>query len=261
MGEDNSITITCVLDGHPKFSMQCWNWVLSLKATNAHERADILVHHTPSVDQASLDFIESLGVQLVPIDPFGDGPAVYCNKISQLESDIVQNSDYTILCDTDVLFLECPTRMATGNEIRAKIVDLPNPPEHIWRALVKKSGLVDNFETVSTDFQPLDLTLPTNCNGGLYILPASAVSVLKAAWPRWAQFCLDNKDVLDRWHHHADQLGFALAILETGLPFQLLDVAENFPTHFKFEQYSKIRERSLRAIHYHSNMDGAILPR
>lgn len=260
MSQFKNITISCVLDASPAFTVQCQNWIFSLKSVNAFERANILVHHTPNVDSETLKRIESLDVKLVPVEPFGEGSALYCNKLRQLETDAILNSEYVILCDTDILFMKCPTRLAKGSNIRAKIVDLPNPPEHIWRAIVEKSGIVNDFSTEPTDFSPSDITLSTNFNGGLYMLPSLAVQKLKSSWPRWSNFCLENVDLLDRWHHHSDQLGFALALLETSLPFQTLGVSENFPTHFPADQYTDINEQPLAAIHYHSNVDSCGLP-
>lgn len=252
-----SIVISCVLDNHPKFLMQCWNWLASLDAVGARERAEIVIHYTPTVAADDVAFFESLGARMEPISPFGSGIAAYCNKIRQLETNALRGADYVILCDADLLFAVCPTQYAAGNTIRAKTVDLPNPPFSLCQTLVERAGLGRDVQSVPTDFSPEDLTLSTNFNGGFYVLPAMAIETLRTSWPKWARFCLDQGDLLGPWKHHADQLGFALAVLEARLPVALLPHGANFPTHFETAYYSPVEPEIISAFHYHQRLDVA----
>lgn len=253
------IVISCVLDNQPKFLMQCWNWFASLDAVGARQRAEIVIHHTSTVDEDDVMFFKSLGARMERIEPFsvGGGNAAYCNKIRQLESAVLRGADYIILCDTDLLFTSCPTRYALGDAVRAKIVDLPNPPLAICQRIAERAGFGRDFPLTQTDFSPEDLTLAYNFNGGFYVLPTTAIEVLRTAWPKWAKFCLDQGDVLDRWLHHSDQLGFALAILETRLSVMPLERGSNFPTHFKVAYYTTAEPETISAFHYHRCLDAA----
>lgn len=252
-----TIAISCVLDNHPKFLMQCWNWIASLDAVGARERAEIVIHYTPAVAPEDVAFFKSLGARMEQIVPFGTGAAVYCNKTRQLESDALRGVDYAILCDTDLLFAACPTQYAMGSSIRAKIVDLPNPPMALCQTLAERAGFGRDIIGTPANFSPENLTLSTNFNGGFYVLPASTIEALRTAWPMWARFCLSQGDLLGHWQHHADQLGFAFAVLESDLPVALLDHMVNFPTHLDAALYPSVESATISTFHYHHSMDVA----
>lgn len=256
------IAISCVVDHAPKYVRQARDWLASLHALDSSDRADLFVHHTPGVCQSDLAAFAKLGATLVQIEPFGSGVAAYCNKIRQLDTEALLNYDYTILCDADLFFLSCPTRLASGDTIKAKLVDLANPPEPIWRQLLTDAGLHSRIETLPLPLEPEKRTFTTNCNGGLYVLPRAAVADLKTLWPKWARYCLEKTTLLDRWHTHSDQLGFGMALLDAGWPIEHLSIGENFPTHLSAEHYAQLSITLIHALHYHSNVgtDGQIMP-
>jgi 2-polyprenyl-3-methyl-5-hydroxy-6-metoxy-1,4-benzoquinol methylase len=251
------IVISCVVDNHPKYIMQCWNWLASLHAVGSFDRAEIVVHHTPQVATEDLRFFEQMGAKLSLVQPFGHDDARFCNKIRQLETNAFQDADYVILSDTDIVFADCPTQYANGNKVKGKIVDLPNPPLSVCEDIISRAGIRVGCHWVKTDFSPFDLTIPTNFNGGLYIIPAVYLSALRTAWQKWAYFCLNQSDILGPWKHHADQLGFALAMLENNLPFEALKYTDNFPTHFGQECYNTVVHDKISAFHYHNNLDAS----
>jgi len=255
------IYISGVLDTGPKFAMQAWNWILSLRSVGAHQSATIVLHYLPGVAVSSLKTFQQLGVITVPISAFGSGPAAYCNKIQQLRSGAFHCADFVILSDLDIAFLEDPTRLATGNKIRAKIVDLPKPPEPVWRSLLARFGFHSDVEIRPTDFSSNVATLATNFNGGLYVLPQAAIEALQNSWPEWAQRCLDSEDLLKKQLKHSDQLGFALAVLNDRLEWEALESRNNFPTHFAKDSYLTREAESLSALHYHGNVDSHGLPK
>lgn len=256
--------LSFVIDDHPKFLMQAWNLVHSLIASGTCPSpcVELLVHHTSQVDRRRLKDLAKLGAKLIEIESFGTGRAVYCNKLRQLESAAVLAADKVVLLDADVMPLSSLARLfAPGISVQAKIVDAPNPPEPVWRALLTVAGLdPDDVATAQPSLHPTQRTIETNCNGGLYVLSNDAVRRLGCLWPKWARFCLQQDEVLGRWIHHADQLGFTLAMTEANLDFRPLELADNFPTHFPAHLYEKVPERNIRLIHYHDRMDGDGLP-
>ena len=251
------IVISCVLDNHPKYIMQCWNWLASLHAAGSFDRAEIVVHHTPQVTTEDLRLFEKMGAKLILVQPFGYDDARFCNKIRQLKTNAFEGADYVILSDTDIVFANCPTQYANGNKVKGKIVDHPNPPLSVCHDIISRAGIRDSFQVVKTDFSHSDLTIPTNFNGGLYIIPADSLPTLRTAWEKWAYFCLNQGDILGPYKHHADQLGFALAMLENNLPFETLSRKDNFPTHFRQEYYALIAYDKISAFHYHNNLDAS----
>jgi 2-polyprenyl-3-methyl-5-hydroxy-6-metoxy-1,4-benzoquinol methylase len=249
-----AIAISCVVDDDPSLLMQCWNWLCSLRALQSHERADIFIHYVSGIEQARLETFRELGARLVQIEPFGAGPARYCNKIRQLENPALSTYDYVILCDADLAFLECPTRLATGTLVRGKLVDVDNPPEQIWRSLFEEGGIGRHPDTVPLELVPQTATFATNFNGGLYVIPGAFVEPLAALWPKWARFCLDRSELLGRYIVHSDQLGFGMALLDASIGFDSLPIEANFPLHQRLF-LPNLSPRELKAIHYHGKMD------
>jgi 2-polyprenyl-3-methyl-5-hydroxy-6-metoxy-1,4-benzoquinol methylase len=249
------IAISCVIDDSPTFLMQGWNWLCSLHHLGASERADIYIHYLAQIDPARLRTFESLGARLVPVEPYGEGVARYCNKVRQLGSAALRGYDHVILSDADVVFASCPTQYARGSAIRAKQVDMANPPEDIWRALLDEAGIGDRVSEVPLELQPGLQTFSTNFNGGFYVIPALAWEELRTGWDRWARFCLDRAELLGAFAHHADQLGFGLAILAAGLESEPLGLEANFPLHLR-GVHAGLAPRPLASIHFHHELDG-----
>jgi len=250
-----TVAISCLIDNHPKFLMQGWNWLIGLNKLGVQNRAVVFVHHTPDIPQSRLETFRRLGAQLVEVEPFGNGPAVYCNKIQQLKTGALLDFDHVILCDADLMFLSCPTRLANGDVVRAKPVDLPNPPETVWRELLGGAGLEDKIETCPIELDPDSSTFSTNFNGGLYVLPRAAVKELAGSWTKWAEYCLERPGLLGKWHHHADQLGFGMSLLQSGYRYEHLPIGENFPCHIPASRYAALPETEIHAMHYHSKLD------
>lgn len=255
------IAISCVIDDSPAFLMQAWNWLCSLHHLGATERADIFVHHLAHIDRTRLRTFESLGAELVPVEPYGEGVARYCNKVRQLGSEALQGYDHVILSDADVVFASCPTQYAKGSAIRAKQVDMANPPEGAWRALLHEAGVGDRVSTVPLELQPGLQTFSTNFNGGFYVIPAPAWEELRTGWDAWARFCLDRANLLGAFAHHADQLGFGLAILAAGLETEPLGLEANFPLHLR-ALHAGLAPLRMAGIHFHRELDahGLLVP-
>lgn len=256
-----SIAISCVVDDTPTFLMQGWNWPSSLQRLGTGERADIYVHHVEGLDPARLRTFEALGARLIAITPYGDGAARYCNKVRQLDTEALQTYEHVILTDADMVFAACPTQYATGAAVRAKQVDMANPPAEIWRKLLAEAGLEHRATSIPLELQPAEESFSANFNGGFYVIPANAWSELRTGWDRWAQFCLGRGDLLGPYAHHADQLGFGMAVMAAGLEIDPLGLEANFPLHLR-GLHAELEPRELVGIHYHRELDthGLVVP-
>jgi 2-polyprenyl-3-methyl-5-hydroxy-6-metoxy-1,4-benzoquinol methylase len=248
------IAISCVVDDNPELFMQCWNWLCSLRHLGSQERADIFIHYVEGIDRARLSLFEDLGAKLVPIAPFGPGPARYCNKIRQLENAALRNYEHVVLCDTDLAFLECPTYLASGSAVRGKPVDLDNPPQAIWSRLFTDSGLGVPPVSRPLELTPQVTTFATNFNGGLYVIPGAVVERLADLWAKWARFCLARSEILGKYAVHSDQIGFGMALLDGKIAFDTLPLDTNFPLHQR-RFLAGLEQRRLKAIHYHRVID------
>jgi 2-polyprenyl-3-methyl-5-hydroxy-6-metoxy-1,4-benzoquinol methylase len=256
------IAISAYLDDQPRFFMQAWNWVILLVALGTQHRADIFLHVNPKISAAKLATFDALGVKLIVAQPFGTGAAAYCNKITQLSSGALDGYDCIILCDLDIAFLHCPTRLADTTSFRAKIVDAPRPPLEKLQELITAFEVPFDFDRVELELYPGEQTLWPNCNGGLYIVPGVHAATFGQLWKKWAQRCLDQSQILDDYVHHADQIGFMLGVKEMGAGFEKLSTGANFPIHFASDHLATLIERDLQSLHYHDRLDahGYILP-
>ncbi|MFV0302007.1 MAG: methyltransferase domain-containing protein [Paracoccus sp. (in: a-proteobacteria)] len=262
MGHALRTVYSCVIDHHPKFLMQAWTWMLSLQLLGIRPSAGtrILIHHPETMaGEDCLRTLSGLGAELVPITPFGTGPAAYCNKLRQLDSPAVQAADRVVLCDADLVFVTDPALHFSDRAIRAKPVDRANPPAEQIEALFARTGLPFPgwFEP---DFEPGAKTPLGNCNGGLYLIPGTLLPRLSQSWLHWARFCLEQQDLLRHRCKFSDQLGFMLALVETGLPFEPLPLAANFPTHFAGDAYAETAPLRIETFHYHGRINTDSLP-
>lgn len=248
------IALSCLVDDDPVFFMQAWNWLTSLRRLGTHERADIFIHHVEEIPRGRLKTMADLGAHLVPVTRFGDGPAAYCNKVRQMATPALADYDHVILSDADIAFARCPTALATGAAVRGKQVDLPNPPEEIWRPLLERAGLAERASVSPLELRAGTSTFSTNLNGGLYIIPRAAWPVLAEGWQTWARFCLDQQVLLGKYTKHADQLGFGMTLLAADLPLEPLGLAANFPLHLR-HAHASLEPRELIGIHYHRELD------
>ena len=257
-----SLILSCVIDRDPRFLMQAWTLLLSLQDAGVRPDADTrIVVHAAGQDPADprFDVLRALGAEIAHIAPFGDGPAAWSNKLRQLENPDLLAADRVILCDADLLMLADPRGFFDAAPVRARIVDGPNPPEPILRALWDAAGMALP-DLVPMPFFPDDRTHPANCNGGLYLFQHGAAATLAEPWARWTRFCLDRAALLDRWAMHADQLGFALAMQETGLALSPLASGQNLPTHRDPASYALIAPVEPQVLHYHGHVAADGMP-
>lgn len=256
-----STLISCVVDRQPKFYLQALNWLTTLRAV-ADSDTCLEIHHVGRVPAWFTATAASFGASISEIEPFGNGPAVYCNKLQQLERLCGLEADTFILSDVDIVFLASPARWIVADTVRAKIVDRASPPEPILETLLNRAGFASQTIDCAPDFLPNAQTHRLNCNGGLYVLSKKHLKQLRSPWRKWARFCLAQGDLLGNRLHHSDQLGFMLAMMELELPFDHLPTVANFPVHLPRESYYRRAIEDVYALHYHDRTDqkGFLLP-
>lgn len=255
-------TVTCVVDSKPEFYQQCAVWLESLNAVDPDHRLIPIVFHVGAAPASLVTKAAQHGAEIVEVAAFGDGAARYCNKLQQ-HAWLVENTEGPIvLTDVDLFCLQSPADLVRPGMVRAKIVDIPNPDEAALEELLRLSGLPPQALDAAPSLTPGRRTHRLNCNGGLYVLDREMLARLWRPWRKWALFCLERTELLGRYHVHADQLGFMLAMIETGLPFDPLPMAANFPTHFSPRIYEGLGAVRPLCLHYHRRQDasGRLLP-
>ncbi|MBE9636314.1 class I SAM-dependent methyltransferase [Salipiger mangrovisoli] len=253
------IHISCLIDNEPRFRMQAWNWLLSLRALET--TCKIFVHHLPgAVNENLQDAFRALGAHLIEVPAFGDGAARFSNKINQLESPEFLDADFVILSDADIVFLDDPAKLVEDGKFRAKPVDLPHPPLPALRELFHRAGFGDDLRPVPVTMEPGSQTSDVNFNGGLYVMPASVAQTLAPLWAKHARFVLEQVELLPNNLHNADQVGMGLALLEAGAEISPLPDGANLPTHLGLPRLSRLEAQPVSALHYHAHSDNHGLP-
>lgn len=256
--------ISFLVDDDPRFLMQAWNLILALRRTGDFpaDGVELYLHHTRGIDSERLALFRKLGARTIAVEPFGQGPAAYCNKLRQLETPALRDADRVILLDADVLPLKRLIDIDPGEGVAGKIVDFINPEEEALAELMKGvPGEWQALVTAEPSFSPGRPTIAANCNGGFYVLSRKALAALTEAWPRWSRYCLDRADLLGSKAIHSDQLGFAFAVAECGLSWRALPLTDNFPTHVGKKLMERETPAEIRLIHYHGELDNHGLPK
>lgn len=257
---NRSITISCVVDDQPLFHLQAWIWLHSLGRVLQSDQTGIMVHHCEPLPAALLDKVAQTGAKTCLVERYGTGHTAYCNKLQQFESVISEKSEYIILCDTDLAFLRSPEIMCTSGKVRAKVVDLPNPPTETLNALFAEADLGKPILNTSVGFAVKTYTHQYNCNGGVYVMPSKMLAELAPVWRYWSAYCINKAKLLGRAAKHADQLGFMFAMDQLKLPFDAISNKHNFPLHFSESIYELCDFDAPNILHYHRqlNVDGYI---
>lgn len=259
---ENRLVLSCVVDTDPKFLMQAWVWLVSAKVAGAFEDCDVVVHHIGPAPDALRQAADRFGAKLYEVEPFGKGAARYCNKLQSHPPVITTGAAGAILTDVDLFFLTSPIACWDKNFVRAKIVDHPNPPTKMLSQLADILNIPKlKYDSVPT-FRPDTHTHELNCNGGLYVFPMPSLVIVASLWRSVSTKCLSQAEVLGKWLHHSDQIGFLMSMVKTETPFKPLALRYNFPTHFKPEAYDGMNVDDLKILHYHNKLSptGRLMP-
>ena len=244
-----------VIDQDPRFEKQVGVLVTSLLQVGVDVR-QIVAHVTPTASSAARSVASSLGVEMIPTVPYLDGK--YCNKLLQLDSLLSRSADFYVLCDTDLAFLASVEPLFDGSRVRAKPVDLPNPPLQQLAFLKFLLGLNKTPRLVKTSCDEAK-TWSVNCNGGLYIVPEHLAPLLSVRWKHFAEKLYYYRWALARWHVHIDQVAFAFAMLDMNQDVRELPIEFNFPIHLT-DHLDQLEFVTPSVLHYHwmQNGDGDI---
>lgn len=241
----------------PEFGRQTlvWAWTLIDLGQVTPDRLVVWSLSPPASPERQA--LHRLGIETRSIQPFAPG-FPHCNKLQQLLDDRFTGNAVTIFTDTDMAFVKPIDDLAQGSNIVAKVVDLPHPPLDMWRQILETAGLPSPDRLMPTSLGQ-HTTPIINRNGGLYVLPGTAIAALREPWPRWAHWLMRRPDLLPGGYGvHVDQISFGMAVLERHLAIDDLPLAANCPTHVP----GLVPDVSPRVLHYHRSVDrdGFLLP-
>jgi hypothetical protein len=100
------VVFSCVVDNQPKFILQSLLWATTILKTQNVQKEDIVFHVIKDIDARFLKYLNEKGYRYIEVPKFGDGHAVYCNKLQQLTSNFEKNYDFIVLSDTDIAYVD-----------------------------------------------------------------------------------------------------------------------------------------------------------
>jgi 2-polyprenyl-3-methyl-5-hydroxy-6-metoxy-1,4-benzoquinol methylase len=246
--------LSCVVDAAAGFQLEVLRWFITATRCAGIAESDLVVHSLSDGPTEALNFLEAAGVEIVQIERFDDR-SPHCNKISGAMSLADRGLvGPIVLTDSDLAFLADPRHLArSAGHIVGKTVDRPNPPLEVLRGVFDHVGFHHPRE-VPLEWQPEEMTMATNLNGGLYVIDGADLGGLAQAWGHWARYLLDRPELLGRWALHVDQVAMALAITATAMEPELITARWNFPTHMPALIPPNIGPPEI--LHYHRALDG-----
>jgi hypothetical protein len=247
-----TVKFSCVIDQHPRFAQQALVWASSLLVYGGQESDSLVIHSVGECNPKYRSIFEAWEIDTRIVQRF-DRRHPNSNKLAQLESEPLHSADHVVLCDCDIAFCGDVSPWIEGESIRARVASSAGLPPHRWQKVFDAAGLrlpEARVEAVVTRVN----TLPTYCNGGLYILPQALFQRLHEAWPRWDQWLLDRDELIRPFAEFVDQISFAMSCEELGLSVDYIPLMLNFDTlYLSHELSGGIKKAGIHPIvlHYH----------
>lgn len=245
------IRYSFVIDDDPRFVLQGGMFLRAILGAGVQPR-DVVAQVTPRSGDVGKNLAARFGVRAIDLPLGPDG--AYCNKINQLFTLADDDFDVLIACDTDVAITRPLDEVATVDFVRAKRVDLENPPLAVLESIREFLGFPERPPLAAPGFSPAATTYAMNCNGGMLLIPRRFMKSLSETWLGYAQILTDHRHLLQQWVHHIDQVSWAFAMLKLALPFQELPVEYNFPTTLA-KKIPRGTYAQPVVLHYHRAID------
>jgi hypothetical protein len=223
-----NVTFSCVVDKPPRFGRQAFVWASSLLTYGGADVASLAIHTVGDPPTSYKTILKDWGIRLQAVPNF-DRRHPNSNKLAQLESEILQESEYVIFCDCDLAFCGDISRWIAGDTIRGRIASSAGLPLDRWTAVFEAAALGVPHSTVATPVTGTQ-TLPSYVNGGFYILPQAVFRKLRETWPKWNRWLLERQDLIDPFAEFTDQISFAMSCEELSLKVDHLPMEANFDT-------------------------------
>ena len=241
---------SCVLDKDPYLTAQVFVWLNCLLDVQRVPPQNIFVHYTSIVSDDFAEWLESRRVHLIEVAPY-DPRSPHCNKLRQLATFVAMPFSHVVLMDCDTAWIgNRPLPLPRGAPVAAKPVDFGMPPEPILSQIFREAGMGEPDWIGLSSPSSGERTDHNNCNGGLYLVSRDIVGRLDAAWRKWADWCLEHRDLFGRFAVHVDQVGFALALRDLGVRAQHLPIEWNYPIHVSDPQL-RLPDTTPEIIHFH----------
>lgn len=227
-----SYTLCCIVDADPRFHVEFVLWALCAKRRLPQDRFHCVAYRVgDAIPDDLIDWAQELGLEIRPMTP--PVPSVpHCNKIAPFFDDCL--SAYTIVCDTDLFFVDDPSDLLPSARLRAAPNNHNIPPPHIFKMILAVSEIGRDYRpglALFPGFAGRRETHLNNNSDSIIVAPHRRCPQLAASWKKWADWLVEKRHLLGDWGIHADQVAFTLALEEMREDIDFLPPQMNTTLH------------------------------
>jgi len=255
------VVLGCVTENRPKYLTQALRLLQSIRWFGGlMSGVNFFVCFVESIDESYAQEFERLGAFLRKVKRFSNNHP-HSNKLSFFDLPEIKVYDTIMLLDCDTIIVQDPWPFLDGQNLQAKIVDLPTISHGIFVRLFNYFDLPVPPEKYRCTYDGS----PTiwYCNSGVLVFPSKMLSSFVPIWREYNTRLSNNIDLLSPHQNYCDQASLSLAFAAHPVPFQELSVSMNFPLHLAAPKAPpSMIECDPVILHYHDKVDtsGYLLP-
>jgi hypothetical protein len=255
------VVFGCVSDGKLRYQRQAVVLLASLRALGGeYADADFIWCVAGEIAPELRPYVARLGARVVAIDPVsGKLPAT--NKLRFLQQPELSAFDYVVLMDCDTAVAAAPSLLFGGAGVRARMAGSTSVPPSVLADLFARAGLPPQPERYWTTVKPE--RTPLYANSGVVVVATAIAEQFVACWMRYQSWLLDHPELLPGSVRHTNQASLALALVDSGVEFEPLDIEFNFPVHRAPPEFYTPAVSALAPVILHYDLtddDGCLLP-
>jgi hypothetical protein len=219
----------CVTDANPRYQRQAVLLLASLRAlAGEYADADFFLCVVGRIHPALMPIAAALGTHVVEVQPLSmKRPAA--NKLRFLLLPELEQFDYAVLLDCDTALAASPEGLFGGAGVRGRMAGARSVPPEVLAGLCGRSGLPAPQATYITAVtrEPT----PIYVNSGVIVVARATLGRFIERWVHYQDWLLASPELLPGCAGHTNQASLTLALIESQVAFEPLDVRFNFPVH------------------------------
>ena len=251
----------CVTDEKIRYQRQAIFLLASLRHFGGeYADADFLLCVAGQLAPELLVQAKQLDARVIPVERVsGHLPAT--SKLRFLQRPELLAYDYTVLLDCDTAIVRPPGGLFGGRGVRARLAGSTSVPPAILADLFARAGLPPQDACYWTTVKPE--RTPLYANSGVIAVATGVIETFVDRWIKHQCWLLEQPELLPGCARHTNQASLSVALVDTGVPFEPLDIGFNFPVHRAPPSFftPEISALAPTILHYDlSDQDGCLLP-
>ena len=237
--DGKTFTLACVVDRNARFHVELILWIIAAKKYLPLSRFKFIVYHL-GLPADIAEYVADRKVEMRRIPGLIVEGHRHCNKIYPFLDD--HRTDYTVVSDTDVYFVEDPSGFFSSDRLRAPPNNHSVPSPDVFKTVLTASGMDRMYRpglALFPGWHSSRETFINNISGGVVGLPSRCRQRFALSWIEWAKWLVAHREMLREGAGHVDQVAFALACEELREDVEFLPPQLNAILHL-FEEISTV---------------------